>query len=71
MMSVLLRLDLDRVRINLEAVARVPQTEEDVLRFLAAMGVSRRDEQWFVTTEATSRAFSADELLETRPDPRK
>jgi hypothetical protein len=65
--NVLLRLDIERVRFNLERSAGDPQTPEDALRFIERMGVLRRDGGWFEATPATAGAFTPDEVLERRP----
>jgi hypothetical protein len=65
--NVLLKLDVERVRQNLERTAGQPQTQTDALRFIAMMDVHQRDGGWFEATEATSRAFADDEVIERRP----
>jgi hypothetical protein len=66
-MKYLVRLDLDRIGLNLAAATRTPQTEEDILRLLATRKVWRRDEQWFTADESALRDFLDDEVLEKRP----
>jgi hypothetical protein len=67
--NVLLRLDIERVRLNLERTAGEPQTLEDAVRFIARMGVRLREGGWFEATPATAAAFTADEVLERRDAP--
>ena len=62
--TVHVRLDLERIRLNLEKSAGAPQTHEDVLRLIASLGLRRKDEAWFVGVEPVSRAFFEDEVLE-------
>ena len=46
-MRYLLRLDLERIRLNLEDTARAPQTDDDVMRLLAGLGVWRQSDEWW------------------------
>jgi hypothetical protein len=61
----LLRLNLETLRSNLGRTAGTPPSDQDVLLMLAAMGVRRRDDDWF-TAENTS-FFLDGEVLEMRP----
>ena len=67
--SLLLRLDLDRIRRNLERCSDSPQSDDDVYRFLAVMKVRRHDEQWFLADEEAVTGFRAGEVVERRPKP--
>ena len=66
-MKWLLRLDLERIRRNLEVTTGTPQTDDDVARLLAGMKVWRKDEQWFSADGAMLRNFLDGEILEKRP----
>ena len=68
-MKYLLRLDLERVRSNLESTRGAPQTHDDVMRLLAGMKVWRRDEEWFMADGTAMRNFLDGEVLENRPAP--
>ncbi len=65
-MTFLLRLDLERIRRNLEAATGQPHGDEDVLRELAARGVWRHNEEWWGATQEAAERFAAGELLERR-----
>ena len=65
-MKQLVRLDLERIRRNLEAATAAPQTHDDVLRLLAVRKVWRKDEHWFIADEAAVRMFSQGEVVEKR-----
>jgi hypothetical protein len=63
----LLRLDLDRIRKNLEQSVGGAQTDDDVLRLLAGMRVWRQDEDWFLADETAAGGFRHGEVREKRP----
>ena len=63
-MTYLLRLGLDRIRANVELTSGTPQSEAEVLRLLAAMGVLERDEKWFVARDSSLRGFLDGEVLD-------
>jgi hypothetical protein len=65
-MTYLLRLDLERLRTNLERTTGVPHSHEDVLRLLAGMKVWRHDDDWFTADENALRQFIDDEVLDRR-----
>ena len=65
-MRILCRLDLERMRRNLELSTGTPQTEEDVLRHLAAIGVWRRNDEWFAADPETLDRCGEGEVLERR-----
>jgi hypothetical protein len=65
----LTRLDLERIRPNLERTTGAPQTHEDVLRLLAGLKVWRRDEDWFTADDNAVRQFIDGEVLERRDWP--
>jgi hypothetical protein len=65
--SLLVRLDLDRIRANLSLKAGSQQSDDEVDRFLAAIEVRRRDEDWFTAPEKALHGFSVGEILEKRP----
>jgi hypothetical protein len=64
-MTHLVRLDLERVRVNLELTTGTPQTEQDVLRLLAALKVRQRNGDWFTADDAALRQFLDGEVLES------
>jgi hypothetical protein len=66
-MQFVVRLDLERIRVNLERALEQPQTGEDVHRLLAAFGVWRKNEEWFGASEAALTNFVDGEVLEKRP----
>jgi hypothetical protein len=68
-MSYLLRLDLERIRRNLEDAAEAPQTEDDMMRLLAGMRVWRHSDDWWGADEAAVRNFREGEVLERREGP--
>jgi hypothetical protein len=61
------RLDLDRVRRNMPDEKGDPLDEEVVYRFLAAIGVKRKDDHWWWATEESLLNFRDGEVLEKRP----
>lgn len=63
-MTHLVRLDLERIRRNLEAREGSPQTDDDVMRLLAGMKVWRKDAQWFCASAAAVSSFLTGEVLE-------
>ena len=63
-MTYLLRLDVDRIRRNLERASGGPQTEYNALRALARRSVWRQDERWWRADEKALRAFDEGEVLE-------
>ena len=66
MKKYLVRLDLERMRRNLETTTGTPQTQEDALRLLAAMKIWRRDEDWFSAAESALHIFLEGEVLEKK-----
>lgn len=68
-MQYLIRLDLDRIRRNLDATGSKLHDIEDVHRLLATIQVRRHDEQWFIGDEACLRGFEDGEVLEKQPAP--
>ena len=62
----LLRLDLDLIRRNLEDAAEAPQTEDDVLRLLAGLGLWRHSDEWWGADDAAVRNFREGEIIERR-----
>ena len=65
-MAHLLRLDLDRIRQNLQEATGSPQTEEDVLRALAARGAGATRRLVGATEQALGR-FGDAEIVERKP----
>jgi hypothetical protein len=63
----LVKLDLERMRQNLELTTGTPKTEEDVLRLLGAMKIRRRDDDdWFLADQSALHIFLDGEMLEKR-----
>ena len=66
-MPYLLRLDLERIRMNLQRSVGTPHSHEDVLRLLATMQVWRHnDDDWVTADENALRQFVDGEVLERR-----
>ena len=60
----LLRLDFERIRQNPERTTDTPQSDEDVLRVLAARGVWRQRADWWGAKAESLRLFAEGEVLE-------
>jgi hypothetical protein len=65
-MTWLLRLDLDRIRANLQAPGGPPRTYEDVVRLLASRGVWRYGDHWWGAQAAALALFDDGEVVEAR-----
>jgi len=65
-MVYLLRLDLDLIRRNLEDTAEAPQTEDDVMRLMAGLGVWRQSDEWWGAEEPALKNFRHGEIIERR-----
>jgi hypothetical protein len=65
-MRIFLRLDLERMRHNLQQSTGTPHTEEDVLRHLAGVGVWRKNDDWWAAGPETLDRFGEGEVLERR-----
>ena len=63
----IVRLDLERVRRSMPDDEGAPIDEEVVYRFLAAIGVRRKDEDWWWATDEALVNFVDGEVLEKRP----
>ena len=66
-MKIQVRLDLERIRRSLEAATGAPQSDEDLLRFLAALGLMRKNDEWWWATEEALSNLLEGEVLERRP----
>jgi len=64
-MRYLLRLDLERIRLNLEGIG-APHTEDDVARLLAGFGLWRVNDDWWGADGSALKHFLPDEILERR-----
>jgi hypothetical protein len=61
------RLDLERIRRNMPDEKGTPLDEEVVYRFLAAIGVKRKDEAWWWASDEALLNLRDGEVLEKRP----
>ena len=66
-MDYFVKLDVERIRLDLERVTERPQTNEHVVEFVEALGLRRRDEVWFWAKEESLVNFLEGEVLEKRP----
>ena len=64
-MTYLLRLDVERIRLNLANTTSLVE-DDDLLRKLSARGVWRHNDQWWGATEAAIRNFEEGEIIERR-----
>jgi hypothetical protein len=51
-MDYFVKLDVERIRLDLERVTERPQTNEHVVEFVEVLGLRRRDEVWFWAKES-------------------
>ena len=59
-------LDLKGIRRKTEVSAAAPQTEEDVLRHLAGIGVWRKNDEWWSASPEALDGLGEGEVLERR-----
>ena len=65
-MRYLLRLDLERIRLNLEDTAEAPQSLDDAHRLLAGLGVWRHSDEWWAAESSTLKHFRPGEIIDSR-----
>jgi hypothetical protein len=63
------RLDLERIERSLQAALGTAQEVEDLYRFLAALGLKRKNDEWWWATDEALCNLLEGEVLEKRPAP--